>query len=162
MVLAINVGHHGNGQLKSVPSCFTDAVLSKTDKRLRRDLPQEQFLKMVSICQRQVGTEVRILHFLEDPYRGSIISDFRFQCLGKFMPSTTQFDGVSKHVQRVESIRVHESSGAETSSSTSFEACVRAELNLTRGRLQLALETRHGVETRRQSRMMDVRVCVGW
>ena len=43
---------------------------------------------------------------------------FRFQFMGKLMPSSSQFDRVCKLCAKKGTVRVHESSGADTSSST--------------------------------------------
>ena len=47
------------------------------------------------------------------------IDCFRYQCLGQLMPSISEFDGVCKLCSKKGSVRIHESSGTEASSSTS-------------------------------------------
>ena len=63
------------------------------------------------------------------------IDYFRYQYLEQLMPSISEFDGVCKLCSKKGSMRVHESSGTETSSSTSEE---RSERNWN-----LALAERH-------------------
>ena len=47
------------------------------------------------------------------------IDYFRYQYLGRLMPAISEVDGVCKLCSKKGSVRVHESSGTETSSSTS-------------------------------------------
>ena len=61
----------------------------------------------------------RILHFLGDCHMVPGIDYVRFQFMGHFMPSVSQFDGVCKLCSKKRSVHIHESSGTETSSSTS-------------------------------------------
>ena len=61
----------------------------------------------------------RILHFLGDCYMIPGIDYFRYQYLERVMPSISEFDGLCKLCSKKGSVRVHESSGTETSSSTS-------------------------------------------
>ena len=60
-----------------------------------------------------------ILHFLGDCYMVLAIDYFRCQFMGHFMPLITEFDGVCKLCSKKGSVHIHESSGTETSSSTS-------------------------------------------
>ena len=96
---------------------------------------------------------VRTLHFLGDCYMVPGVDYFRFEFVGKLMPSTAQFDGVCKLCSKKGAVRVHEFSGTETSSSTlSGRQVYRVQLD---GTVRV-----HGADTRRQSLMMDVPVVV--
>ena len=44
----------------------------------------------------------------------------RYQFMGRLMPSISEFDGVCKLCSKKGSVRIHVSSGTETSSSTSL------------------------------------------
>ena len=61
----------------------------------------------------------RIPHFLGDCYMIPGVDCFRYQFVGQLMPSLTEFDGVCKLCSKKGSVRMHESNGTETSSSTS-------------------------------------------
>ena len=63
----------------------------------------------------------RIVHFLGDCYMIPGIDYFRYQYLEQLMPSISDFVGVCKLCSKKGSVRVHESSGTETLSSTSHE-----------------------------------------
>ena len=61
----------------------------------------------------------RILHCSEDCYMVPGIDYVRHQLTGRLLPSISEFDVVRKLCSKKSSVRIHESSGTETSSSTS-------------------------------------------
>ena len=106
----------------------------RADKRLKSESSRTQVLgdnpKEVRDCARRLlepgyyvsasgRSATRILHFLGDCYMIPGIDYFRCQYSGQLMPSISEFDGVCKLCSKKGSVRVHESSGTETSSSTS-------------------------------------------
>ena len=66
-----------------------------------------------------VCSATRILHFLGDCYMIPGIDYFRYQYFGQPTPTISEFDDVCKLCSKKGSAQVHESSGTETSSSTS-------------------------------------------
>ena len=106
----------------------------RADKRLKSESSRTQVLgdnpKEVRDCARRSlesgyfvsasgRSATRILHFLRDCYMIPRIDYFRYQYLGQLVPSISEFDGVCKLCSKKGTVRVHESSGTETSSSTS-------------------------------------------
>ena len=106
----------------------------RADKRLKSESCRTQVLgdnpKEVRDCARRLlepgyyvsasgRSATRLLHFLGDCYMIPGIDYFRYQYLGQLVPSISEFDGVCKLCSKKGSVRVHESSGTETSSSTS-------------------------------------------
>ena len=62
----------------------------------------------------------RILHFLGDWYMLSTSLDyFRYALMGHFMPSMSQYDEVCELCSQTGAVRVPDSNGTETSTSTS-------------------------------------------